>query len=189
MSLRFTPVLLIAALSLAGCAAVAPEQPSPPDPGPLSVAPQAPDTAGLTADDGYVAPGVWLTLNDDVPAITNLDPDLRRALDAAAAASDVEFSFTSGWRSGDYQQHLYDEAVANYGSEEEARKWVMLPDDSQHVHGKAVDVATADAMDWINRFGAPFGLCQIYANESWHFEFVPGVTEQCPPMLLDSTAG
>lgn len=45
------------------------------------------------------------------------------------------------------------------------------------------------AMDWLNRFGAEFGLCQIYANEAWHFEYVPGVTDECPPQLLDSTAG
>ena len=44
-------------------------------------------------------------------------------------------------------------------------------------------------MDWLNRFGAEFGLCQIYANEAWHFEYVPGVTDECPPQLLDSTAG
>jgi hypothetical protein len=60
--------------------------------------------------------------------------------------------------------------------------------ESAHVFGRAVDIATADAMDWLTRFGAAFGLCQIYANEAWHYEHVEGVTEQCPPQLLDSSA-
>lgn len=143
--------------------------------------------------DGYLAVGESVALGDDVPAMTNLAPDLRDALERAAAAAaidrDVEFTFTSGWRSARYQQSLFDDAVATYGSEAEARRWVLPPDQSQHVLGNAVDVATADAMDWLNRFGAEFGLCQTYANELWHFELVAGVTETCPEQLLDGSAG
>ncbi len=158
--------------------------------------PAPPDLAseGLTEADGYVAPGVWLTLDDDVPAITNLEDDLRAALEAAALAArerGIEFSFTNGWRSAAYQQYLFDQAVEEYGSEEEASRWVKRADESRHVTGGAVDVATADAMDWLNRFGAEFGLCQIYANELWHFEHVPGVDAEsgCPAQLTDSSAG
>ena len=33
-----------------------------------------------------------------------------------------------------------------------------------------MDVAPVDADNWLIRNGAQFGLCQIYANELWHFE-------------------
>ncbi|MDO7882981.1 M15 family metallopeptidase [Antiquaquibacter soli] len=180
---------------LAGCATPAADR-SMESSEPGSSIPAPPDlgSAGLTEADGYVAPGVWLTLDDDVPAITNLEDDLRAALDAAALSArerGVEFSFTNGWRSAAYQQYLFDRAVEEYGSEEEASRWVKRADESRHVTGGAVDVATSDAMDWLNRFGAEFGLCQIYANELWHFEHVPGVDAEsgCPAQLTDSSAG
>jgi hypothetical protein len=147
---------------------------------------------GLGADDGYVEVGERLTLDDEVPAVQRLDPVLRDALEAAAvdaAGRGIHFTFTDAWRSEAYQQHLWDQAVLEYGSEDEARRWVKPASESQHVTGLAVDVATADAMDWLNRFGAEYGLCQIYANELWHFEYVEGVDEECPAQLPDSSFG
>lgn len=151
-------------------------------------APTAPETLGV--EDGYVEYGETLSLDADVPAITNLNPTLRSALDAAAAAAaerGVVFTFTDAWRSVRYQQQLFDDAVLQYGSQQEALRWVKPATESAHVVGKAVDIATADAMDWLTRFGAEFGLCQIYANEPWHYEHIDGVTDQCPPQQLDST--
>jgi len=66
---------------------------------------------------------------------------------------------------------------------------VKRPDESKHVLGEAVDIATADAMDWLNRFGGEFGLCQIYANEAWHFELAADDTGICPAQLTDGSAG
>ncbi|MCS5720360.1 M15 family metallopeptidase [Herbiconiux sp. CPCC 205763] len=142
--------------------------------------------------DGYIPVGDRVALTDDVPAVTNLDPDLRDALAnaaQAAAADDVEFTLVDGWRSARYQQYLFDQAVTEYGSAEEASRWVKEPDQSKHVLGEAVDIATADAMDWLNRFGGEFGLCQIYANEAWHFELGADASGTCPPPLTDSSAG
>ena len=176
-------------LGLAGCAdSQATADPAPPSTGD---APSG-DGAALGAEDGLSTDGALFTLDDDLPAIANLDPELREALDAAslaAAQDDVTFSFTDAWRSARYQQHLYDQALLQYGSEEEARRWVKPPDQSRHVSGQAVDVYSANAMDWLNRFGADYGLCQIYANEMWHFEYVEGVSEECPQQLPDSSAG
>ena len=148
--------------------------------------------AGLGSADGYVAIGDTVSLDDEMPAILNLDPVLLDALERAAidaADRDIRFSFTDAWRSEGYQQYLFEQAVLNYGGEDEARRWVKPADESHHVTGQAVDVATADAMDWLTRFGAAYGLCQIYANEAWHFEHVASVTDQCPEQLLDSSAG
>ncbi|SDZ30979.1 M15 family metallopeptidase [Herbiconiux ginsengi] len=149
-------------------------------------------SAELGPDDGFIPVGESVALTDDVPAVTQLDSRLRDALQRAAeaaAASDVRFTLVDGWRSARYQQYLFDQAVAQYGSVDEAARWVKQPDQSKHVLGEAVDIATADAMDWLNRFGGEFGLCQIYANEAWHFELAADDTGTCPPQLTDGSAG
>jgi LAS superfamily LD-carboxypeptidase LdcB len=86
----------------------------------------------------------------------------------------------SGWRSPAYQQHLLDEAVANYGSTAEAARWVATPETSAHVSGDAVDLGSGPAT-WLAKHGARYGLCPIYRNEPWHFELLPGAaTRGCP---------
>jgi hypothetical protein len=124
------------------------------------------------------------------PTVDNLDPDLLDAVRAAArdAHDDgVQLSITSGWRSRAHQQELFDEAVDTYGSEEEARRYVSTPDTSAHVTGDAVDIGPTDADDWLNRHGADYGLCQVFANEIWHFELATTPGGQCPEMLPDSS--
>ncbi len=123
------------------------------------------------------------------PAVAKLDPDLLAALRrAATGAADqhVEFFVISGWRSGDYQQHLLDEAVAEYGSRAEAARWVATPATSPHVAGDAVDVGRTAAIGWLSARGAGYGLCQVYRNEPWHFELRPkAVRHGCPRMYAD----
>lgn len=155
---------------------------------PSIAAPSAPTELG--PEDGYVAVGETIGLDDDLPAIANLDPALRAALESAAAAAaerGIAFRFTDAWRSERYQQQLFDDAVLQYGSEAEALRWVKPATESAHVVGRAVDVANADAMDWLTRWGAEYGLCQIYANEPWHYEYIDGVTGECPPQRPDSS--
>ena len=46
----------------------------------------------------------------------------------------------------------------------------------------------AGVSDWLIRNGAQFGLCQIYANEPWHYELRPLATAGgCPPTYSDPT--
>src|SRR4030095_1100198 len=76
----------------------------------------------VTEVDGALPDGVTV-FDDQYPGIANLDPDLLQALrDAAtdAAHDGVQFVVDSGWRSPEYQNQLLREAVAEYGSEEEA---------------------------------------------------------------------
>jgi D-alanyl-D-alanine carboxypeptidase len=142
--------------------------------------------------DGVVPDGVTVTVFDDeIPAVANLDPDLLGALRQAAtdAAGDgVEFYVTSGWRSPEYQEQLLHEAVSEYGSEEEAARWVATADTSAHVSGDAVDIGPSDASAWLSEHGAEYGLCQIYGNEPWHYELRPeAIDDGCPPMYADPT--
>ena len=136
--------------------------------------------------DGAVPAGTTV-FDDEVPGVANLDPALLGALRQAAtdAAGDgIEFLVDSGWRSPEYQERLLQQAVLKYGSEQEAARWVATPNTSAHVSGDAVDIGPADATAWLSAHGAAYGLCQIYANEPWHFELRPG---GCPPMYADPT--
>jgi zinc D-Ala-D-Ala carboxypeptidase len=140
--------------------------------------------------DGAVPDGTTV-FDDEIPAVANLDPALLGALRQAAtdAAGDgVEFFVDSGWRSPEYQEHLLHEAVSEYGSEEEAARWVATPKTSAHVSGDAVDIGRSDATAWLSGHGAQYGLCQIYGNEPWHYELRPeAVAHGCPPMYADPT--
>lgn len=129
--------------------------------------------------------------DDEIPAVANLDPDLLAALRRAAtdAADDrVEFIVNSGWRSPEYQEQLRHEAVSQYGSAEEAARWVATPEKSRHVSGDAVDIGPSDATAWLSEHGAQYGLCQIYGNEPWHYELRPkAINGSCPRMYADPT--
>ena len=140
--------------------------------------------------DGAVLDGTTV-FDDEIPGVANLDPDLLGALRQAAtdAAYDgVEFFVDSGWRSPEYQNQLLREAVSEYGSEEEAARWVATAETSAHVSGDAVDIEHFDAAAWLSEHGAEFGLCQIYGNEPWHYELRPeAIDHGCPPMYADPT--
>ncbi len=157
----------------------------------------APSTAtGTWADgvvdehDGVLPDGV--TVDDDrYPGLANLDPDLLEALRSAAtdAAGDgVTFFVHSAWRSPEYQEQLFRDAVAEHGSEEEAARWAALPERSLHVTGDAVDIGGDRAREWLSDHGSGHGLCRIYDNEPWHFELRPeAVDDGCPPRYADPT--
>jgi hypothetical protein len=157
--------------------------PSVTRPRPSVSPPSRGEAAGAVPDD--------TTVFDDLPAVANLDPDLLRAVRQAAtdAADDgVEIFVNSGWRSPAYQERLLREAVDEYGSEEEAARWVATPDTSPHVSGDAIDLGRSDATKWLSKHGDEYGLCQIFRNEPWHYELRPeAVDEGCPPMYDDPT--
>jgi zinc D-Ala-D-Ala carboxypeptidase len=140
--------------------------------------------------DGAVPDGTTV-FDAEVPEVANLDPDLLGALHQAAtdAAYDgVEFYVTSGWRSREYQNQLLREAISEYGSAEEAARWVATADTSPHVSGDAIDIGPSDAAAWLSEHGAEFGLCQIYSNEPWHYELrAEAIDGGCPPTYADPT--
>ncbi|MFI5805055.1 M15 family metallopeptidase [Streptomyces sp. NPDC051561] len=140
--------------------------------------------------DGVVPDGVTV-FDDATAAVTKLDPDLLRALRrAASAAADARVTFyvNSGWRSPEYQNRLLREAVAKYGSEAEAKRWVATATTSPHVSGDAIDIGRSDATVWLAEHGARYGLCQIYGNEPWHYELRPRAADSgCPPLYADPT--
>jgi zinc D-Ala-D-Ala carboxypeptidase len=151
--------------------------------------PRGEHRGALGEADGAVPDGVTV-FDDEYPAVANLDPALLGALRQAAtdAAGDgVAFVVDSGWRSPEYQNRLLREAVSEYGSEEEAARWVATAETSAHVSGDAVDIGP-DATAWLSGHGAEYGLCQIYGNEPWHYELRPeAIDHGCPPRYADPT--
>ena len=146
------------------------------------------DRGALGAADGLVPDGASV-FDDELPAVANLDPSLRKALRRAAtdAAKDgVEFQVNSGWRSPEYQEQLLRQAISEYGSKAEAARWVGTPTTSAHVSGDAIDIGPFAATTWLTEHGAHYGLCQIYRNEPWHYELRPrAVGRRCPRMYAD----
>lgn len=128
--------------------------------------------------------------DDQFSGIANLHPDLRHALRDAATDADrdgIDLYVNSGWRSPEYQGQLFRAAVSEYGSEQEAARWVATADTSAHVSGNAVDIGPFEATAWLSEHGARYGLCQVYRNEGWHFELRPAAIDRgCPPMYADS---
>ena len=129
--------------------------------------------------------------DDGIPGVAKLEPALLGALrQAATDARDdgVELLVDSGWRSSQYQAQLFRQAVAKYGSEAQAARWVATPATSAHVSGEAVDIGPAAATRWLSAHGVGYGLCQIYGNEPWHYELRPeAIGHGCPPMYADPT--
>ena len=148
---------------------------------------------GVSEADGHIADGQEPSpFEEHLPAIANLDPRLRSAVQRAAMdaeADGIAFVINSGWRSATYQQALLDEAITTYGSEEEARKLVQTPDGSKHVLGEAVDIGPTEADYWLIEHGAEYGLCQTYANELWHFELMTEPGGVCPEPIDDAASG
>ncbi len=146
----------------------------------------SPSTA--VADTGVVAISPF-DVSD--PAVGHLDPTLLTAVQnaaSAAAAEGITMTVTSGWRTPEFQQYLLDDAVATYGSYAAARQYVQTPTASKHVLGQAVDVGGLGADEWLMANGPRFGLCRIYANESWHFELAADTEGRCPALLPNAAA-
>ncbi|MDT9695142.1 M15 family metallopeptidase [Streptomyces sp. P17] len=138
--------------------------------------------------DGALPEGV-IVFDDGYPGVSKLDPGLLQALrEAATDAGDdgVTFYVNSGWRSPEYQNQLFLEAVSKYGSEDEAARWVARAETSPHVSGGAIDIGQSNATTWLSEHGAGYGLCQVYENEPWHYEPRPEAMEDgCPGMYDD----
>ena len=163
---------------------VVPKEPPRP---PAEARRDRPDALG---EAGGAVPSGTTVFDEHVPGVANLDPALLEALRwaaADAAAAGVQLVVDSGWRSPAYQERLLHEAVWKYGSEEEAARWVATPNTSAHVSGAAVDIGPSGAAAWLSDHGAAYGLCQIYANEPWHYELRPEAVDRgCPAMYADA---
>jgi hypothetical protein len=118
---------------------------------------------------------------DDINGLSSkLRTRLERAI-KAARVDGVRISITSARRSEAKQRRLLNEAIVRYGSYKAATRWVLPPEQSAHVLGKAVDIGPQIAMTWLNKNGWRYGICRRYDNEPWHFEALTTPGSKCPP--------
>lgn len=152
------------------------DKPAPPTtstPKPTRKTPKPKKTPTKTPDVSY-----------DESSMDGLSPTLKARLKKAIAAADddgVNLNITSGRRSVAKQRKLLKEAIARYGSYKAATRWVLPPEHSAHVQGKAVDIGPQAAMTWLNQNGWRYGICRRYDNEPWHFEALTTPGKKCPP--------
>lgn len=109
-------------------------------------------------------------------SIAGLDTGFQTSLADMFASAPPEIQaqlrVTSAFRSPEIQQKLWDDALAKYGSESAARKWVAPPGRSKHNHGQAVDLKYMDpaAQKWALANAKNFGLAFPMSHEPWHIE-------------------
>jgi len=115
---------------------------------------------------------------------------------AAAAADGITITFSSAYRSFEYQQGLYEREVKLYGKETADRE-SAVPGYSQHQLGTAVDFGSiSDGYDktaegkWVAAHAGEYGFTISYPRglesvtgyryESWHYRYitVPGALMQ-----------
>jgi hypothetical protein len=117
---------------------------------------------------------------------------LARFLSAQAAAKEegIKMSIDSGFRTLETQDYLFQRAIKERKTPEEAIKWVLPAELSRHPWGLALDVNLnhdKSGASWLEANGATFGLCRVYENEWWHFEPLTAPGGICPPLLPDAS--
>lgn len=128
------------------------------------------------------------TGDSDIPSADATNPDklaagardAYRDVEKAMKSAGITLSLRSGPRSYEHQRLLWEAEVACTGSEAEARKRVLPPDQSSHVKGTAIDVAPKAAQTWLEKNGSRYGWCRTYDNEPWHFEYAASHKTGCP---------
>lgn len=109
-------------------------------------------------------------------SFTGLTPEFAGSLAAMfqGAPADIQnvLRISSAYRSPERQGQLWQAALAKYGSEAAARKWVAPPGRSNHNHGQAVDLKFLDprAQQWVHANAKQYGLHFPMAHENWHIE-------------------
>lgn len=105
---------------------------------------------------------------------------------------------TSGYRSPQYQEKLWKQALARYKTSEEARKWVAPPGGSAHQSGRAIDfylggknssdnvtaLRQLSAYKWLIANASRFGFYP-YPREPWHWEYNPPARSSYPAKELE----
>lgn len=116
-------------------------------------------------------------------SFTGMQPDMQSRLYAFLQAADAELGpglqVYSGYRSPELQGELYQNALAKYGSEAAARKWVAPPGKSRHNTGQAADLkfngvrldqVSPEVAKWVRENAVKYGLDVPMEWEPWQVE-------------------
>ncbi len=110
-------------------------------------------------------------------SITGLNAEFGNQLAAMVAEAQRQFgtdavSINSAYRSPELQAQLWQDALARYGSPEEARRWVAPPGASSHNFGMAADLQyqSPEVQQWFHENAGRYGMDFRMGNEPWHIE-------------------
>lgn len=117
----------------------------------------------LDLNDGRVPPG-WVIPGYNAggvvgPNVEKLHPEFVRRMQLWSAAQGQPYRFTSGWRSREQQQRLYEKYLNGTGN------LAAPPGSSNHEFGLATD-----GVRWGGRNPGVFGLGYYVNGEPWHLE-------------------
>lgn len=155
--------------------------------------------------ENLILVNAWNKINDDFKfntiTLSNgeivselIYPNLQNMFDDARNLG-IDPEVTSGYRTKEKQQSLFDEKVNEYlqqefsqeQAEEKAMQWVALPGFSEHHTGLAVDInakngSSNEVYDWLKNNSWKYGFILRYPEdkteitginyEPWHFRFV-----------------
>ncbi|QIS19812.1 M15 family metallopeptidase [Nocardia terpenica] len=139
---------------------------------------------------GVVVPGAGVAHADFAAGTEGLGSLLAVSYTLAereAHEQGVPLSITSGYRSPEEQERLWEDGIRTYGGADAARRWVLPPNESTHVQGRAIDVGPQQGAQWLEANGNRWGLCRTYDNEWWHFELATLPGAPCPSRLPDAS--
>lgn len=102
--------------------------------------------------------GQWLTGDTE-----GLDAEFAEKLENLARGIGERISITSGYRTIEEQQQLWDES-------DQTGKWVARPGESKHNFGLAVDVKNETIRAMSNEELSQYGLYKPMDYENWHLE-------------------
>ncbi|RDI50834.1 M15 family metallopeptidase [Nocardia mexicana] len=147
---------------------------------------------GIGVGGWGVLPGAYAApaASESATGTGGLDPMLATAYTLAereAHEQGVPLWVTSGYRTHEQQQELWEDGLVTYGGPDAARRWVLPPEESTHVQGKAVDVGPEEGARWLEANGSRWGLCRTFDNEYWHFELATAPGGECPPRIADAS--
>lgn len=104
--------------------------------------------------------------------MSGVDPGLMAAFNGLIADAPGRVWITSGWRSPEKQQQLWQAALEKYGDPEVADNWVARPGTSHHEQGFALDIGFENAAtrEWVHNNAGRYGLRFPMSHEPWHIE-------------------
>lgn len=114
---------------------------------------------------------------------TGMAVALRRARTVAFWEQDLLLGVTSGHRTVDEQNLMLAADLIRLEAVGDVRARVLPVEQSRHVAGLAVDVRPREAALWLECQGHQFDLYRTYANEWWHFEYLPQARGVAPRLL------
>lgn len=108
---------------------------------------------------------------------------LERVRTAAFWEHDLLLGVTSGHRRVDEQNRMVAADRARRSVADGVPARVLPAEESRHVAGLAADLRPREAAQWLERNGFRFDLYRTYANEWWHFEYLPQARGVAPRLL------